>query len=101
MHKMKSMERITKTVHVSDPDCWYRRDTVTVTLFVGIPFRDYQEVILIVNSIDDFAMSMRCRCASGDSNVINYYYHKLKSVFDSMPDTISVQWLKDRGFEME
>ena len=101
MYKMKPMDVISKTVHVSDPDCWYRRNTVTVSLFVGIPFRDWQEVILIVNSIDDFAMAQRRRFAPNDKTAMECYYRELLECFNSIPDTISVKWLRDRGFEME
>ena len=34
-----NFERLTKTVRVSDPDCWYEKDTVKVHLFVTSPYK--------------------------------------------------------------
>ena len=101
MDKIKPLDPIRKTVRVSDPDCWYRRDTVTVSLYVGIPFRDWQEVILIVNSIDDFAMAQRRRFAPNDEIAMERYYHEASERFNNLPDTVSVEWLLANGFQCE
>lgn len=101
MDKIKPLDPIRKTVRVSDPDCWYRRDTVTVSLYVGIPFRDWQEVILIVNSIDDFAMAQRRRFAPNDKLAMERYYHEMLECFNNIPDTISVELLLANGFHCE
>ena len=101
MDKIKPLDQIRKTVRVSDPDCWYRRDTVTVSLYVGIPFRDWQEVILIVNSIDDFAMAQRRRFATNDEAAMRRYYDEMLECFNNIPDTICVEWLLANGFQCE
>ena len=54
-----------------------------------------------MNSIDDFAMAQRRRFAPNDKTAMERYYRELLECFNSIPDTISVKWLKDRGFEME
>lgn len=54
-----------------------------------------------MNSIDDFAMAQRRKFTPNDKTAMERYYRELLECFNSIPDTISVKWLKDRGFEME
>lgn len=96
------LETLTKTVRVSDPDRWYCRDTVTVKLCVASSFRGKVDVVLFVLSIDDFRMTWRYVCDENDEVRISYMYNVMKDfMFETMPSTISVKWLKTQGFKME
>lgn len=95
----KKIEVLEKTVRVTDPWCWYERDTVDVTLYVRASWNGKVAIIIMVSSIDDFSVSYTCECESKYKTVIESMYEHLKKyMYDRMPDEISVEWLYEHGY---
>jgi hypothetical protein len=94
---MHDRRELSKVVKVSDPECWYGRDEVTVRLFVYELFKGKFNVRLFVESIDDFAMEYTRECYSSAS--VDYTYKLMKeNMFDTMPKEISYKWLLEHGY---
>lgn len=94
---MHDRRELSKVVKVSDPECWYDRDEVTVRLFVCSEHRGKTNVRLFVESIDDFAMEYTRECYSSAS--VDYTYKLMKeNMFDTIPKEISYKWLLEHGY---
>lgn len=92
-------ERLTKTVRVSDPECWYGRDTVKVHLFVTPPYTGNVIVRIFVESIDDFAVSYDYECEEKYKDMIKWAYNHIKFwMYDRIPNEINLGWLYEHGY---
>lgn len=92
-------EKLTKTVKVTDPECWYGRDTVNVSLFVTPPYKDEVVVRIHVDSIDDFSVVYDFECECKYERQIEWAYNHLKTwMYDRMPDEIDLGWLYEHGY---
>lgn len=92
-------EKLTKTVKVTDPECWYGKNTVDVHLFVTTPYMDEVVVRIFVESIDDFAVVYDFECECKYKDQIKWAYNHLKTwMYDRMPDEISLAWLYEHGY---
>ena len=88
-----------KRVKVSDPEMWYGRDEVDVSLFVTPPYEGMVYVKILISSIDDFAMSYAYDCEEKYTAHIKSIYSHLKEwMYDRMPEEISVVWLYEHGY---
>lgn len=91
--------RLTKKVKVSDPNMWYGRDEVDVSLFVTSPFRGTVYVKLRVSSIDDFAVAYTYQCEEKYTACIRGVYEHLREwMYARMPEKVSVEWLYEHGY---
>ena len=92
-------ERLTKTVKVTDPECWYGQDTVEVHLFVTPPYKGEVVVRIFVESIDDFAVAYDYECNIKYEAQIKWMYDHMKTwMYDKMPDEIDLGWLFEHGY---
>ena len=96
---------VEKTVMVSEPDLWYGKNEVEVSLFVTDEFHGQVEVRIFVESVDDLAMVHSVTVVTAGMD-FDEKYRKVKEVFstekklfDSIPDTVDVSTLKKMGFE--
>lgn len=94
---MHDRNELSKVVKVSDPECWYGRDEVTVRLFICPECEGKILVRLFVESIDDFAMEYSRDCYSQKSAEHTYKLMK-ENMFDKMPEKISYSWLLEHGY---
>ena len=72
-------ERLTKTVRVTDPECWYGRDTVEVHLFVTPPYKDNVLIRIFIETIDDFAVTYDYECEAKYQDNIRSMYNHIKT----------------------
>lgn len=94
---MHDRKELSKVVKVSDPECWYGRDEVTVRLFICPEYKGMITVRLFVESIDDFAMEYSRDCYSPGE--VEHTYELMKEhMYDKMPEKISYSWLLEHGY---
>lgn len=92
-------ERLTKTVRVTDPENWYNKDTVDVSLFVTPAFRGVVTVRILISTIDDFMVVYDHQCYAQYKESIKWAYNHLKQwMYDKMPDEIDLGWLYEHGY---
>lgn len=94
-------KRLNKVVKVSDPWCWYNKDTVEVILEVIPRITDKTKTIvqIAVVSCDDFAVYRNVEVETKYSTVIESFYNHFKEyLFDRMPKEISLEWLYEHGY---
>lgn len=92
--------RLTKKVKVSDPEMWYGKSEVDVSLFVTPPYAGRVYVKILVSSIDDFAVSHTtydCNVKYTDC-IKGIYDHMKEWMYDRMPEEVSVEWLYEHGY---
>ena len=90
---------LVKTVRVTDPWCWYNKDTVEVILWVTPYFDNKVRVQVSVHSIDDFSVNRYIVCEKKYDTAIQAYYDHFKEyLFDRMPNEISLDWLYEHGY---
>ena len=94
---MHDKKELSKVVKVSDPEYWYNRDEVTVSLFICPKYRGVTTVRLFVESIDDFAMEYSRNCY-GQEDIEHTYKLMKEHMFDTMPGKISYNWLLEHGY---
>lgn len=93
------LEKLTKTVRVSDPEHWYMENTVKVSLYVTPSYKGQVRVRMYVKSIDDFNICYNVDCRDDDKAHIQWVYDHLKKyMYDRMPDIISRDWLYEHGY---
>lgn len=93
----KDRKELSKVVKVSDPENWYRQDTVVVKLFICPEYEGKTDVRIFIESIDDFAMEYTRTCYSAADIECTYKIMK-ENMFDKMPDSISYSWLLEHGY---
>lgn len=92
-------ERLTKTVKVTDPECWYGQDTVKVHLYVTPPYEGEVIVRIFIETIDDFAVAYDYDCKVEYEAQIKWMYNHMKTwMYDKMPDEIDLGWLFEHGY---
>ena len=96
---MHSHLEIAKTVKVSDPENFYKQDTVEVVLHTLPPYRGSVRVRIVICTIDDksFAIETEVNSLSRES-IISMYNHYKTWIYDKMPEEISLAWLYEHGF---
>lgn len=92
-------ERLTKTVRVTDPECWYGQDEVKVSLYITPPYDNEVIVRIFIETIDDFAVAYDIECECKYESQIKWAYNHLKTwMYDRMPDEIDLGWLYEHGY---
>lgn len=95
----EQLVQLTKTVKVSDPENWYRQNTVDVSLYVTKPWENKTVVRIFIFTIDDFAVSLDYEVESKyEAQIKSVYNHFKKWIYDRMPEEISLAWLYEHGF---
>lgn len=95
----ESLAQLSKTVKVSDPENWYRQNTVNVSLYVTSPFENKTMVRIFVFTIDDFAVSLDYEAESKYEDQIKFIYNHFKKwIYDKIPDEVSLAWFYEHGF---
>ena len=92
-------KRLTKTVKVTDPECWYGRDTVDVSLVVTPVVNGTVAVRIVVSSIDDFMVAYERECYALHEDAVKWKYDHLKRwMYDKIPEEINLDWLYEHGY---
>lgn len=87
-------------IKVDDPEMWcpaYPNNQVELNL--GLFYsgtHEFSNTYLYVSGMDDTALEMRF--SSSDLEELKEKWHKLKSIYDSIPLTTNWQWFLDKGF---
>ena len=88
-----------KTVKVSDPENFYRQDTVEVALYITPPWEGRSVVRVLIITIDDKAFALETEVHSQYKDQIKFIYDHYKTwIYDKMPEEISLAWLFEHGF---
>ena len=91
--------RLTKKVKVSDPNMWYQKNEVDVSLFVTPPYKGTVYVKIRISSIDDFAVAYTYECDEKYADcIIDTYNHLKEWMYDRMPEEVSLVWLYEHGY---
>ena len=92
-------EELTKLVKVTDPECWYGKDMVKVSLFVTPPYKGVVLIRIMVKSIDDKLIVHDIECeADNEYGIKSWYEHSKRWLYDKMPKKISTAWLYEHGY---
>ena len=89
-----SISGMSKRIRVSDPEKWYGKGEIEVSMWHNKSFTCKDSVRIMFQSIDDFAMYRDFDEADLDTN-----WSRCCEIFYNLPEKISVQWLLDHGFE--
>lgn len=96
---MLDRKSVKKTVRVSDPECWYGEDTVTVELYIAPPYKGEVRVRIVVHTIDDFSVVYeRIHSAKYPTCVLGDYEHMKRWMFDTIPEEVNLNWFYRHGY---
>ena len=91
--------RVEKVVQVDDPEVWYGENTIRVALYILPLLDDTVSVRIKALTIDDFSLLYERIYPKEYSLDIDFAYkHMKKWMFDTIPNTVNLEWFYRHGY---